>query len=471
MDQPSFPCRQHLGNDLTRLLLLSYLAAVAVFFLVFLLVTALYHPKKQSVPELSYPEAAQQLAGLAREVWLLGFRTHISSSVPTILMVIAAAFALFFAYSFYLQDADAVNAILSRFPTGDGPTNALLYVFFAYFILHSLCLPIVWVTRPLYRSGIPYRIPVETDAAALFAGEAAQAMTEEELVRQRQENAAVLREEGLRTEYQGRYHIAMGLYQKAALGGDIPAMEHYARHCLLEHQKEPARYWLEQAAASGNISPEGKNMLQRLKLGRNLNVGYLQQGVDSTLKAVRRRSRIQLIKNILSLVLFLGISAAVLAGTIRYLGGSEASFMAQMNGIFHDVSTEDPISLPEETRPVNIPLQTLTETGTPWEGRCIGYDGTGAPMVSCYTQDAGGSLTVPYCFPEGGQLHSAEVYFGNIWDIRNITQHVRYDDAAQAVVIAEAYLQSLSPGEYFILLNNAAHYIPLVVQERIPASA
>ena len=460
-----------LESDLVRLLLLSYLAAIAVFLIVFLLDTALYHPRKRSVPQEPYPESAQQLAALTKEAWAQTFKTHISSSVVSILLLIIAAFVLFFGYTFYLEDATIAQSLLSRFPTSDMGTNSVLYVFFAYILGHFLCLPVVLLTRPLYYSRLDYDLVANAEAAALFAGEPTEGMTEDAILQRRRDNAAPLREEAIHAEEKNGYRIAKELFLKAALGGDVPAMEHYARHCLLDHRKAPARYWLDKAAASGEISPEGKNMRWRLKLGMNLNVGYLQEGVDSSLKATRRRAILQMVKNILSLVVFLGLAAAVLVAAVRYFGGDEASLMADLKEIFgvvtESISAEDPFGETEETTPANVPLQTLSEAGTPWEGKCIAYDDAGTPMVSCYGQDQGGSLTIPYSFPEGQQLRSASVYFGNVWDVRVITKHVSYDSEAQAVVIGEDYLQGLEPGEYFILLNNGEHYIPLLVRSGI----
>lgn len=334
-----FPDGSSLGSDSLRLLLLSYLSGIAVFLVLYLLITLLYHPRKQTAPEGSYPEKAQQLASLTLEAWQHSFKTHITSSVVSILLVVSAIFILFVAYTFYLDDADAMEALLSRFPTSDMKTNVWLYVIFAYIIGHFLCLPLLLVTRPLYYSAFPYALVAEAAAAALFAGDTGDADPEH-----RRETALSQREEALRAEYRRGYQIAKDLYLKAALGGDVPAMEHYARHCLLDHRKEPARYWLDQAAASGEISPEGKNMRQRLKLGRNMNVGYLQEGVDGSLKAVRRRSAVHLLKNILSLVLFLGITAAILVGSIRYLGGDENALLAEfkdlMSGMSESISEE-----------------------------------------------------------------------------------------------------------------------------------
>lgn len=463
-----FPSGSSLEQDILRLLLLSYVVGTLVFLLSFLLVTLLCHPRKRSAPQDSYPEAAKKLAELTREAWRLTYRTHISSSVESILLFIIAAFIVFFGYTFYLEDATAAQALLSRFPTSDMGTNAVLYVFFAYIIGHFLSLPMILLARPLYYSTLPYALVAEAEAAALFAGEPTAGMTEEAIARRRCENAAPLREEAIHAEEKAGYQIARELFLKAALGGDVPAMEHYARHCLLDHRNAPARYWLNKAAASGEMSPEGKNMRQRLRLGMNLNVGYLKEGVDSSLKATRRRNLLHMAKSILSLVLLLGIAAAIFIGGARYFGKDEASLLADLKEIFGDMSenlsAEGALSETEETTPANVPLQILSETGTPWEGCCIAYDDAGAPMVSCYVQDQGGSLTVPFSFPEGQQLRSASVYFGNVWDVRVITKNVSYDGAAQAVVIAEDYLQGLEPSEYFIILNNGDYYIPLLVQ-------
>lgn len=96
---------------------------------------------------------------------------------------------------------------------------------------------------------------------------------------------------------------------------------------------------------------------------------------------------------------------------------------------------------------------------------CIGYDDAGSPVVFSYRKDEGGDLSISYSFPEGETLGTAQVYFGNIYDVRNINKHVSYDETAQTLVIAEKYLQGLKPREYFIILNKGAHYFPLLVQE------
>ena len=464
-----FPAERKLSSDLLRILLLSYLAGIAVFLVLHLLITLLYHPKKRTVPEGAYPQTVPHLASLTQETWQQSLKTHISSSTVSILLVIIAAFVLFFAYTFYLEDATAAQALLSRFPTSDMGTNAVLYVLFAYFIGHFLCLPMLLAARPLYYSTFPYALVSEAATAALFAENAMEEDSVESVTRRLQENAVSLREEALRSEYQHGYQIAKNLFLKAALSEDVPSMEHYARHCLLDHQNEPARYWLDRAAASGEMSPEGRNMRQRLKLGRNLNVGYLQEGVDNSLKATRRRSAGRLLKNILSLVLLLGLTAVILLGASRYFGVNEAELIAEFKTLFggfsENISSITATEETEETVSPNIQLQTLTEAGTSWEGCCIAYDNTSAPMVFRYAKDAGGDLTVAYSFPEGEQLNFAQVYFGNIYDVRNITKHVSYDAGAQALVIAEKYLQGLKEGEYFIILNKGAHYFPILVKE------
>jgi len=189
-----------LESDFVRLLLLSYLAAIAVFLIVFLLDTALYHPRKRSVPQGPYPESAQQLAALTKEAWAQTFKTHISSSVVSILLLIIAAFVLFFGYTFYLEDATIAQSLLSRFPTSDMGTNSVLYVFFAYILGHFLCLPVVLLTRPLYYSLLDYDLVAKAEAAALFAGEPVEGMTEDSILQRRRDNAAPIREEAIHAE-------------------------------------------------------------------------------------------------------------------------------------------------------------------------------------------------------------------------------------------------------------------------------
>lgn len=307
-----------LAADLVTLLLTAYLVSALFFLLLTLLIGLIYHPRKKPLPTGSHEENTTLLAKQVLEAWNTSCKTKISSSAVSIVLVIIGAFVLLFGYTIHLQDAQKINAILSRFPTSDAATNSLLYVLFGYFLFHFLSLPLLLITRPLYHAFFPYDLLAQADTAALFAGEDTDGLPPEEVAQRHRCNAVPLREEAITAEEKSGYKIAKELFHKAALGGDVPSMEHYARHCLLDHQKDPARYWLDKAAASGEMSPEGKNMRLRLKMGWNHNLEYLREGQDFSLKAKRIRSAKDFAIKLLVTALVLGLSALVLYAAFRY---------------------------------------------------------------------------------------------------------------------------------------------------------
>lgn len=64
---------------------------------------------------------------------------------------------------------------------------------------------------------------------------------------------------------------------EAAHDGDVEAMEHYARHNLIAHFKDPARYWLEKAIDSGNASQWAIKTIRHMKWHLNTKAVYLTE--------------------------------------------------------------------------------------------------------------------------------------------------------------------------------------------------
>ena len=270
-----------------KLLLAAYGASIALLLLLTLVVSLVYHPKKQLLAEGTYVEQTAQLANIAREARSYSYKTRISTSIVSTLLVIAAAVGLLLAYAAIRNDAEAVNALLTRFPTGDAATNCLLYVLAAYFVCGILSWVLLTLTRPLYRFEFPYDYVVQAESAAIFA-------LEEEAA-----DAAALREEALALELEHNYGNAKSLLLKAALRGDVSAMEHYARHCLIGHMNDSARYWLERCVKSGQASPEAKSMLYRMKWKLRHNVRYLQPEAPPLTRGQKAKRRAMLTLTIL----------------------------------------------------------------------------------------------------------------------------------------------------------------------------
>lgn len=308
------------GDTLTaqsiKLLLGAYGISILLFLTLALLISLIYHPRRRPVPEGTYAARTELLSKAAQEAWSWSYKTKISTSLASTLLVIVAAFALFFAYTIHLKDATAAQALLSIFPTHDYATNAMIYVLVAYFICHIFSTILLLLTRFIYRCRFPYEVMDQAETAVLIAQEESGDLTSEEIAAQRKERAAALRDDAISLEKEAAYRKAKTMFHDAALLGDAPAMKHYARHCLLSHLNDSARYWLEKAAASGEDGKDVKNMLLRLRLHLNHNTEYLRPDAAPLTKGQKflriLKTVFSLLLRILVLLLLLG-SVAVLA--------------------------------------------------------------------------------------------------------------------------------------------------------------
>ena len=305
-----------------KLLLVSYGVSIVLFLLLTLVVSLVYHPRKQVLAEGTYAEQTAQLASIAREARSYSYKTRISTSIVSTLLVIAAAVGLLLTYAAIRNDAEAVNALLTRFPTGDAATNCLLYVLAAYFVCGILSWVLLFLTRPLYRYEFPYDYVVQAESAAIFA-------LEEEAA-----DAAALREEALALELEHNYSKAKNLLLKAALRGDVCAMEHYARHCLIGHMNDSARYWLERSVKSGQASPEAKSMLKRMKLKLRHNVDYLQPEAPPLTRGQKAKRRVMLTLTIFWRVFVLTVLAlTVIAIIVLVKSDMDIGVFAQLSDV------------------------------------------------------------------------------------------------------------------------------------------
>lgn len=268
--------RESIWMDFGRLVSVAYLVSTVAFLLLAFCFHLLYHPFKKKMPEGSYAEKTEVLAKQANQARDASNNTRMSTSVASTLLAVVTAFFVLFAFTIYIQDAPYVTALLTKFPTNDYQTNSVIYVLIMYAISEAFCSILMFITLPIYRYDFPYDFLVQAEQAAIYAREDAQELTPEELAEKRAADAAKLREEALELEKENAYKVAKRMLFQAAICSDIPAMEHYARHCLLSHMNTSAKYWLKKAVASGEASPEAKKMLLRLRLHLRHKVEYLK---------------------------------------------------------------------------------------------------------------------------------------------------------------------------------------------------
>ena len=276
-----------LNVQLIKLILGAYGVSILLFLVLALLIALTYHPRRRPVPEGTYAARTEQLSKAAQEAWSRSIKTRLSTSAASTLLVIICAFGLVSAYAVYLQDPNLLAGLLAKYPTGDVATNCMLYVFAAFLVSHLFSSILLLLTRFLYRFHFPYDLMAQAEAAVFFAGEETENLSPEEIAAHRKERAATLRDEAIALEKEAAYQKAKNMFREAALLGDAAAMQHYARHCLLSHLNDSARYWLNKAAASGDADEELKSMLRRLRLHMHHNVQYLRPDAAPLTKGQR----------------------------------------------------------------------------------------------------------------------------------------------------------------------------------------
>lgn len=294
----------------------TYAAAIGVFILIALVIRFLYHPLKKQLPEGTYPEQTTALATAAREARTYSYKTRLSTSIFAMIIAIVAAVVLLLAYIVYSGDAEKMIAMLSIFPTRDYPANCLLYVLAGYFLSGTVSWVMLVLTRWIYRYEFPYDLVVQAEAAAIVAPEDTESLSQEEQAAKRRESAAALREEALALELEHAYARAKALLLNAALCGDVPAMEHYARLCLLDHMNDSARYWLDRCMESGEATPEAQAMLKRMKLKLRHNVSHRRPPEAPLTKGQLAQQKLLQTLRVLWRIFILLLMVAAVAGLV-----------------------------------------------------------------------------------------------------------------------------------------------------------
>ncbi len=302
-------------SDIARLVPAAYLMSAAVFLLLAACIHLLYHPFQKKMPEGTYAENTERLAKLAQEARDASYSTRISPSIVATVLAVVTILVILFAYTIYTGDAQGVEELLTKFPTKNYEVNSLIYVLILYLLINTVCSILLLITYPIYRYEFPYDFLVQAEQAAIYAQEDMKSLTPEEQA----EKAARLREEALELEKENAYSVAKRMLHQAAICSDVPAMEHYARHCLLAHTNTSAKYWLKKAIDSGEASPQAQKMLLRLRLHIRHNVEYAKPEAAplSTGKKILRGlgTVFSTLGKLLVLAMLIGL---ILAGTVLY---------------------------------------------------------------------------------------------------------------------------------------------------------
>ena len=259
--------------DFLTLVLLLYWITMAVMALFYGLSLLLYHPKPRPVPEESPKENASGLLANARETMEYASDIHPRGW-------------LIFPFAFFL--AEAAFLTLCILMAGDPapllqsimtPSTALNYMLLfavtigGFILVYGLPVYALWC---FCRMKLNYAFVADIECYSFFAGEKAGKLTYPELLAKRKEKAAKTCQSALTAEKSGAYGKAAALFLEAAHGGDISAMEHYARHCMISESYVPAEYWLRRCISSGEASKNAKKLLRKLRLGSNTGVAYIR---------------------------------------------------------------------------------------------------------------------------------------------------------------------------------------------------
>jgi len=467
-----------LAAKIGTLLGISYGFSLLIFAALAVLVWLLYHPLKKQLPTGTYEENTALLAEQAQICRDYSYKTRLSTSVVATVLTVFAVFLLFIAYVMYSPDPVAVLGLLSVFPTQDLGSNCILYVILLYLFSNLISSVLLFLARPIYRYSFPYELVIQAQRGAIMAKDADDAsLAEEALESKNAETAAQIREEAIALEKEAAYSKAQKMFFEAAVRGDVPAMEQYARHCLLSRMNDSARYWLKNCVASAEASKTAKRMLLRLRLGLRHNCRYLRPDEAPPTTGQKIKTVLATVIKILwrmLVVAFFIVAVVVIVALFKSSTdpNAEVEIPTSLSQLW-DMFKRDPNSsslfpnnnIPvESVSPFETPSMTLTAEGAQWCENCVAYDTNGNPVIFCYGKDLGGDLTIPLDLGPNGMLYNAGIYTGNIWDIRSMGLSATYLPQTKTVVISQDYLMNLEAGEYFIVFNNSS-YAPLLISD------
>lgn len=256
-------------------LLVVFLFSLLAAFLFGGLASLCYHPFARKLPEEgSAKEVASALLANAREAMETSVRIRACGWVFFLFACFLVEFALLALCVLWLGDpGEAFSAYM---------TNSTLLNYLILFLagiggfgsIHGIMLLIL---RSVYNLNISYGFVAEIECYSIYAKEKPGKLSYEELLAQRKVRAAEKCREALSLEKSGAYPKAAAAFLEAAHGGDVSAMEHYARHCLISDSRVPAEYWLRRCVATGQASKNAKRMLRILRWGGNAGAKFIRE--------------------------------------------------------------------------------------------------------------------------------------------------------------------------------------------------
>lgn len=260
--------------DLLFGLILATLVSCLIMVIFEILISLLYHPKKRLIPEGSPKERASALLANGREAMETGVKIRPYGWLVPVVSFFLVEFGLLTACILLVGDP---AELFARYLTASTALNYLLV-----FLLSTGLFTMLWGTQVVAlwvfcRMKLPYSFVAELECYSFFAGEKAGKKTRQEILEERKVKAAKQREDALALERSGAYPKATALLLEAAHGGDVSAMEHYARHCLISDSRIPAEYWLKKCIATGQASKNAKKLLRKLRSGRSTGAAFIRE--------------------------------------------------------------------------------------------------------------------------------------------------------------------------------------------------
>lgn len=132
------------------------------------------------------------------------------------------------------------------------------------------------VLKLIYRCPLEQRLIADAEAFSLFSAREDGKLPPQEILASRKAYGESRRTEALTKERQGINKGVRAMLLEAALAGDVLAMAHYARHCLICRERENALYWLERCRESGIRNRRIERTIRKLRRGSLVKATYLK---------------------------------------------------------------------------------------------------------------------------------------------------------------------------------------------------
>lgn len=273
--QPFLP---HPGGSFLQYAALNGLVVFLTSLLIALasggLVSLIYRPFSRKISEGSAKEVASALLANARETMETSVQIRAVGWIFFLFAFFLMEFALLMLCILWLGEPEEV---FSAYLTKSTLLNYLILFLGGtggFGLVHGILLLCI---HNVYRLGIAYGFVAEIERYSIYASEKPGKLTYEELLAKRKAKASEKCKEALALEKSGAYPKAAAAFLEAAHGGDVSAMEHYARHCLISDSRVPAEYWLRRCVASGQASKNAKRMLRALRWGRKPDAKFIRE--------------------------------------------------------------------------------------------------------------------------------------------------------------------------------------------------